>query len=266
MRTFYDSVTASDIPAHAEGVGGYVDGAYKWSAADWARFPHAAHVRIAVSPFTNDGNVLDVERGDATPAQAPAWVYMRRRAGVDPTIYVQQSTLPQVRAAFHVAQIAQPHYWVASWGIGPTAIPGAVAHQYDHPPTSGGHYDLTAVPGTWPGVDNAGVPNPPPPLPVPPSSDSSSREDLSVSEAQFIYSQLAKVAAVVGVALEPMPTAAPAGKRVYVVQGGDSLSGIAAQYLHDASKWHEIYELNKSAIGNDPNLIHPGLHLELPDA
>lgn len=263
-RIMYDSVTAHDIPTSAEMVAGYVDGRYRWSDADWNRFRNVPHVRIAVSPLTNDGNCLDVETGDATPDQAPDWVLRRRAAGVDPSVYMNASTWGAVRHAFQVRHLPEPHYWVASWGGSRAIPPGAVALQYANPATSGGHFDLSAVADHWPGVDAASVPDPAPPLPAPQSQPSPSSEGLSVSEASFIYSQLAKVAAKVGVALDPLPGTAPEGTRVYVVQPGDSLSLIAQHYLGDAAKWPELYRLNESVIGPDPNLIHPGQHLALP--
>jgi hypothetical protein len=157
MRTLYDSTTADDIPTTVEVVAGYVDGRYAWSAADWARFPGAVKVRIAVRASTNDGHVLDVEPGDATPVEAPGWVAMRRRAGVDPTVYCNLSDLPTVRAAFDAAGVAQPHYWVARYD-GVADIPaGCIAKQYMNDPGSGGHWDLSAVADYWPGVDPAPV-------------------------------------------------------------------------------------------------------------
>jgi nucleoid-associated protein YgaU len=56
---------------------------------------------------------------------------------------------------------------------------------------------------------------------------------------------------------------AAAKKRVYVVQPGDSLSKIAKAELGDASRWPEIFELNKDQI-KDPNVIHPGQELKMP--
>ncbi|HET9889666.1 MAG TPA: hypothetical protein VFQ42_04120 [Mycobacterium sp.] len=156
MRTLYDSVTPSAIPANAALVGGYVDGAYAWSDADWARFTHAVKVRIACFPRTNDGHVLDVEQGDATPVQAPGWVTMRRNAGVDPTVYCNVSTWNAVALAFTNAGVAAPHYWIAQYD-GKAVIPsGAVAKQYNDPPGSGGNYDISAVADFWPGVDQGG--------------------------------------------------------------------------------------------------------------
>ena len=160
MRTMYDSVTAGDIPTNAKMVAGYVSGKWKWSQSDWARFPNAVKVRIATQASVNDGVVLDVEPGDATPAQAPGWVTMRRAAGVDPTVYCGLTSLPAVQAAFTAAHVAQPHYWVARYDNSPTLPAGVVAKQYINPPTSGGHYDLSAVVDYWPGVDPAPIEGP----------------------------------------------------------------------------------------------------------
>lgn len=157
-RRMYDSTNAADIPTTAQMVAGYLaPSPYAWSAADWARFPHAVKVRIAVRAYTDDGHVLDVESGDATPAQAPGWVQMRRAAGADPTVYCSASAWPTVKAAFAAAHVAEPHWWIAAYpGGGPVIPAGAVAHQYADPLTSGGHYDISAVADHWPGVDEGG--------------------------------------------------------------------------------------------------------------
>lgn len=49
----------------------------------------------------------------------------------------------------------------------------------------------------------------------------------------------------------------------YEVQKGDTLSRIAQRILGDASRWKEIWELNKAQIPN-PDLIHPGQQLSMP--
>lgn len=146
----YDSTTASDIPTSAPMVAGYIDGLYAWSMADWARFPAAVKVRIAVFATTNDGDVLDVEQGDATPSQAPAWVTMRRAAGDDPTVYVNLSNVDATRAAFAAAGVRQPHYWLAHYDNDPTIPPGYVAKQYADEALIGAHYDLSSVGPGWP--------------------------------------------------------------------------------------------------------------------
>lgn len=149
MRIMYDSVTASAIPTDAEMVAGYVDGRYKWSEEDWNRFPHAVKVKIAVSSGTNEGTVLDVEPGNATAGGAVDWVLMRRREGIEPTIYCAISEWQSIRQAFANRRVTEPHYWIANWDGHQDVPSGAIAHQYINTP----HYDISAVEDYWPGVD-----------------------------------------------------------------------------------------------------------------
>lgn len=52
--------------------------------------------------------------------------------------------------------------------------------------------------------------------------------------------------------------------QTYTVKRGDNLSAIARKELGKASRWTEIYNLNKSVIGSNPNLIYAGQVLVLP--
>jgi len=64
----------------------------------------------------------------------------------------------------------------------------------------------------------------------------------------------------------PSPTPPPApAERTYVVVSGDSLSKIAKREYGDANKWPKIYDANRDII-KDPNLIHPGQKLKIPNA
>jgi nucleoid-associated protein YgaU len=68
----------------------------------------------------------------------------------------------------------------------------------------------------------------------------------------------------------PMPTPGPvvgtAGMdQTYTVASGDSLSKIAKRYYGDANQWHRIHEANRDQISN-PDLIHPGQKLRIPNA
>lgn len=56
----------------------------------------------------------------------------------------------------------------------------------------------------------------------------------------------------------------PAETKTYTVKAGDSLSSIAQSEMGDANRWRELYAANKDAVGDDPNMIHPGLKLEIP--
>jgi nucleoid-associated protein YgaU len=55
------------------------------------------------------------------------------------------------------------------------------------------------------------------------------------------------------------------GVRTYTVTEGDSLFAIARCELGKASRWVEIYELNRDVLGKDFNYLTPGMKLSLPD-
>lgn len=54
------------------------------------------------------------------------------------------------------------------------------------------------------------------------------------------------------------------GGKVYVVQQGDSLFDIARFELGKASRWVEIYELNRDVLGRQFDYLTPGMQLVLP--
>ncbi len=58
----------------------------------------------------------------------------------------------------------------------------------------------------------------------------------------------------------PAASEAEAGE-AYTVKAGDSLSKIGKRY---GKSWQDIYELNKDVIGGNPDLIHPGQELKIP--
>lgn len=152
MRIMYDGIDsdADVIPTSAQLVAGYDDGFYAWKDTDWARFPDSVHVHIVAHQTTNSGAVLDVEEGNASPAQSVDWVLMRRLAGADPTVYCnEENTLPLVQAAFKARNVIEPHYWLANYNGSQTIPVGAVAHQYE----SDVNWDISSVADYWPGVD-----------------------------------------------------------------------------------------------------------------
>ncbi len=55
------------------------------------------------------------------------------------------------------------------------------------------------------------------------------------------------------------------GGRTYTVAEGDTLFDIARYELGKASRWAEIYELNRDTLGKDFNYLTPGTQLVLPD-
>jgi hypothetical protein len=270
-----DSTNAQDIPTGTfQLVGGYTDGDYAWSEADWKLHGDSVHVRICAVTIDMSAQVADIERGALTPADGAEFVRQKLARQEHPSLYFSESQLGAVQAALSGAGLS-PYYgfsiWRANWD-GVADLNGfGIAHQYQHPPYTGGHYDLSVAADYWPGVDPPLVPVVPSPQggPVapPPSSDSGG---LSVFERDFLYTQISKLAQAAHVAIDtppwdaPAPAPAPPPERTYTVQHGDSLSAIALQYLHDASRWPEIYAMNRAIIGDNPDLIYSGTVLRLP--
>jgi hypothetical protein len=131
-------------------VAGYVNGYYAWTQAEWDLFPHANHVTISITASANAGDVLDVENGDATPAQTEGWIKMRKSAGYyRPTIYCSRSVIPEVRQGTGPYILGRDYdIWVADWTGSPHEVtaPGTptancCATQYE----STADYDASAV-------------------------------------------------------------------------------------------------------------------------
>lgn len=132
---FDDSVTAGNLPANQTHGVYYVDGAYANEKEVRARLPKAQLLGIAVSPSTTGKGiqVIDCEVGDATPAQAEAWVAEQLKNGVfRPCVYANQDTWEN--QGLHDAL---EHYggnikrWVAAYpGTGADVPAGYDAHQY----------------------------------------------------------------------------------------------------------------------------------------
>jgi len=53
--------------------------------------------------------------------------------------------------------------------------------------------------------------------------------------------------------------------KTYTVKSGDTLSDIALSEMGDEKRWPELYAANKEAVGDNPDMIHPGLELKIPD-
>jgi hypothetical protein len=153
-RVMRDSTTAADISAHGlDLVGGYGNGLYKWSDADWQRFPNAGHVYIDVNGSDPRGcGVLDVETGDATPDQAPGWVKARAalKPAYPPVIYCNRATLTPLFNAMAAAGLRVVHdfrLWVATLD-GTKTLPdmtGVTAVQWAGEGLTGGHFDESVV-------------------------------------------------------------------------------------------------------------------------
>ena len=133
-RIMYDAVNWQAIPADAEHVAGYIDGAQsQWPPEAWARFPHAARITVL---GTQNADVADCETGDLTPQQAANWHHAT--GGI---VYVDRSNLSQVLGL----GVPISACWVADWTGQPHLYPGSWATQYANPPASGGDFDLSIL-------------------------------------------------------------------------------------------------------------------------
>jgi hypothetical protein len=165
LRPMEDSVNWAVISTTEPLVAGYVlPSHFAWPPAAWARFPRSTLVRItpSASVWGPGIQVLDIETGDATAAQAPGWALNSRAVGQEPTSYCSMSLWPTVIRAFTAARVPVSEFWVAGYPGGGAVLPSitvdgvtytAVAHQYADPNTSGGDYDLSVVADYWRGVD-----------------------------------------------------------------------------------------------------------------
>ena len=149
-----DSTDPFAIPVDTPVVAGYGDGLFQWSSAGWARFPNSIPLSIVCFPGSV-GDILDIETGCASPADAPGWCDRFSRPGRRaPTLYVNRSNWDAVRAAVGSRQV---DYWVATLD-GTQDVPGAVAVQY----IDTGAYDESVIlDPTWVGI----FPPPPPVIP-----------------------------------------------------------------------------------------------------
>ncbi len=173
MMLAYDSVEASAIPADAALVIGWGDGAYRWSAADWARFS-TPFKQTVVYTAADDGDWLDIEHGDASAADAPGWVQRQRERPVWPGgLYTYYANWANVRLELAAAGVVCRRWWIAyELGRLPESAPpisagwlaaGVVLWQFAQSPgISPGHYDMSSI---APGYLPAG---PPPPAPFRP--------------------------------------------------------------------------------------------------
>jgi hypothetical protein len=150
------SSNVANVPASAGKVAGYVTGTpdIQWTAADWARFPRAGHVRIDQSPdlaswISGAADVADIENGAGTQESAVAGALARKKRGWLSFIYVAQGNFAAMKDAVNAAGLSGVvSYWVANWDLSEAeaaaALTGDVAAVQWASPSSN---PLTVVPG-----------------------------------------------------------------------------------------------------------------------
>jgi hypothetical protein len=131
-----DSITAANLPSGYDAYLGYRDGRWPDFAAEVAKFP-GAHVLDMAVTAADDATGLDVEKFDATVAQAPGWTWRQRGRGLwRPVLYASASNMGALWAALEHAGIARSsvrllsaHYTYEPHICGPAtcAFPGVPA-------------------------------------------------------------------------------------------------------------------------------------------
>jgi len=140
----YDSVTPGAIPGHHV-IATYATGGYAVSPSQVAG---RNVLWIDTTGTDYHASILDVEPGDATPAQAAVWA--RQRLSAYPhalaRIYTMLSQWPAVKASIATLPAwmrARVRYWIADPTGVPHVVPGSAATQWYW----GSNYDIsTATP------------------------------------------------------------------------------------------------------------------------
>lgn len=129
--TMYDSIDITQIPADAAAVAGYVGGRWPTYPKLQAKFPNALHVSIAVNA-AQDADVLDVENGDATNADAAAWVKRQLLNGAAPTVYTSLANAMALRGTLQKAGLASWRYklWTAHYTYKPHRCTSACGYGF----------------------------------------------------------------------------------------------------------------------------------------
>lgn len=171
--SLYDSVNADAEPDGPNDYGaGYGDGRYdNWAQVE-ARFgPHAV-LEVCVNPADQIGNCLDIENGDARPADAPRWTAQARQRGVKVVWnYCNAYTWPAVLDQYAAQRLPLPdRWWIAEY----TNVPhlptcrGITADACQYAGGMTAAYDTSCFkPGVFTPPTPTPTPKPAPPKPAP---------------------------------------------------------------------------------------------------
>lgn len=169
--TMWDSIDVTQMPG---GTGycyaGYVNGSWPTYKTVVSRFPGHNVLSIAVNAGA-DADCLDVENGDASPAQAAGWFARQLARGVTrPCIYASAGIVGEIITLMGVAGIPRTNvrFWSAHYGSGQhicgpnvCGYPAADGTQWTSS-ALGRNLDQSMLVNNFFGV----TPPPPPPVPA----------------------------------------------------------------------------------------------------
>jgi hypothetical protein len=124
-----DSVNPAGLLPGNQVYAGYGAGTFADMTQIKSRFPGKKYLEI--TPFVGPGDCLDVETGDATPADAKPFIEQWNPVNTNkPVIYANMSTMPAVKAALVGILRSRYYLWVALWDGNPAIPPGYDGKQY----------------------------------------------------------------------------------------------------------------------------------------
>ena len=135
MTVMYDGIAAdaAAIHAHAPGapVACYINGLYTWSPAQESMFGRKIRISVMAGQpnAAKYARVLDVESGDATPADVPAFMAARDAISSNGTVYCSLLTVPDVLSALGARR---PRWWLAWYWNRPGAPDAAQVNDELH--------------------------------------------------------------------------------------------------------------------------------------
>ena len=113
--TMYDSTNVATLPPGADAYAGYVQGAFQTFPALQRLFGASGAHLLSIAVFASgNADCLDIEPGDATIAQAPAWVKRQLARGAHrPCLYTSVSNMDALVTALSGAGI--PRAGIRLW-------------------------------------------------------------------------------------------------------------------------------------------------------
>lgn len=153
MTIIYDAVTVTAIPADAEIILAYIDGAYVTLPAVQRRFPTKRILTVTTTGL-NAATLCDVESGDATPATAAVGV----AHGLYETVYSDVTTKTALDGA--LATLSWNWFSANPTGV-PHLVAGSVATQYAWASLgqTSSDYDMSITNGIWPTTPHPPTPH-----------------------------------------------------------------------------------------------------------
>lgn len=114
-----DSTEVANLPPGMDAYAGYVDGWWPDYAGEVAVEHGVPVMSIAVSPGV-PAECLDIENGDATPADVPGWLALARPKVPHPVLYASVSAMPDVLGVLQGAGVPRStvRLWSAHYGDG----------------------------------------------------------------------------------------------------------------------------------------------------